>query len=124
MKNIQALAEKTTENDHIHRFTLRTLVYAAHDQVVAYALDSDLMGTGFDEEEAIETLRQTLKVFLEDAANHGAPEDLLQRQAHPSFFEHWKNPPAGVEAGYLSMSLRLEPRAGLALEPPKVLKCA
>ena len=110
--------------DSIYRFTLRTLVYQAHDQIVAYALDTDLMATGYDEEEAIDKLRQTVKLFLEDAANHGTPDELTKRQAHSTFFDHWNEPPVGVDAGYLKMTIRLQKPKGVVIEPPRALMCA
>lgn len=122
----QTLPHRISESveDNIYRFTLRTLVYQAHDQIVAYALDTDLMATGYDEEEAINKLRQTVKIFLEDAANRGTPDDLMKREAHSSFFEHWNEPPTGVDAGYLKMTIRLQKPKGVAIEPPRALMCA
>lgn len=124
MKSNEIFETESTPQDDVYRLTLRTLVYPAHDQVVAYALDTDLMGAGHDEDEAIETLRQTIKVFLEDAAMRGTPYDLMKRQAHSSFFDRWKQPPTGVEAGYLSMTIRLQKHQGIAICPPRELKCA
>ena len=124
MKTNRATNNRPGTQESIYRLTLRTLVYPAHDQVVAYALDTDLMGAGYDEEEAMEKLRQTVKIFLEDAATRGNPDDLMKRQAHPSFFDRWKQPPFGVESGYLTMTIRLQKHPGIAIEPPRELKCA
>ena len=124
MNTTQPVEIDDLTHDNVYRLTLRTLVYPAHDQVVAYALDTDLMGAGSDEDEAIATLRQTIKVFLEDAAMRGTPEDLMKRKAHSSFFDRWKQPPIGVDAGYLSMTVRLRQYDRVAIAPPRALKCA
>ncbi len=124
MKHEAAHTITESVQNETYRFTLRTLVYQAHDQIVAYALDTDLMATGYDEDEAMDKLRQTLKVFLEDAANRGNPEELMKRRAHQSFFDHWHNPPYGVDAGYLTMSIRLPKPTGVVMAPPQALMCA
>ena len=124
MKETKLLTLTPDSDATIYRLTLRTLIYPAHDQIVAYALDGDLLGAGYDEEEAIAKLRQTVKIFLEDAVRRGGPEELTQRKAHDKFFTHWKQPPFGVESGYLSMSLRLNHPSGIVISPPQALKCA
>ena len=124
IKKIEPETELHISGAEVYDLTLRTLVYTAHDEVVAYALDTDLMATGSDEDQAMASLRQTVRMFLEDAAMRGEPQDLMNRRAHPSFFEHWASPPFGVEAGSLVMTIRLRRRPGVAFAPPKALLCA
>ncbi len=115
--NTLAPSERTPEEEQhneIYRLTLRTLIYPAHDQIVAYALDTDLMGSGHDEETAVESLRQTVRAFLEEAAGKDRAHEFMSRKAHPSFYERWQEPPYGVEAGYLSITMRFRKQAAVA----------
>lgn len=80
---------------HFYDLPLHVLIYPEDGQIVAHALEMDLLGYGETDEEACRQLEEAVEAQLSFAVSSKSPE-IVGFRAPEAFFQRWDQAHAGA----------------------------